>query len=486
MAHGVEAPGGTPGPPARAGSDAHHPAPTAGVWWLEDAPHTPRPALDGRVDVDVAVVGGGYTGLWSAYHLLTTAPGTRIAVLERDDIGFGASGRNGGFAMSLLDLSLTHLRRRQGDAAARAAHLAVAASVDGIGATVRTEGIDCDWVRGGLLTVATNPAQLERLDADAATAAELGLDGFHRLSRRETRAAVDSATYLGGLFDEHCGIVQPAKLARGLADAVERHGGQVFERTGLQRLEEGAAGNLRITTPGGEVRAGQLVVATNAWAVTTPWFRAKVLPLYTYVLLTAPLSPEQWASVGWEQWQGVEDKRSLVHYYRPTADGRIAWGWAAGAVPYPTTRVRGDADPHAESIAQMAATFRRTFPQLHDVPFTHAWGGPVGITGDMLPLVGTLADHRLHYALGYNGHGVAPSHTAGRILANKVLGQRGELADLCFVDAPEVRFPPEPLRWVGAALTTRAMRRQDERFDAGSTDGADRDPLLIRALERLG
>lgn len=459
--------------------------PAQQVRWLEELDRTPHPPLAERADVDVAIVGGGFTGLWTAYHLLQRAPGTRVAVLERETVGFGASGRNGGFAMTLLDLSLAQLRHHQGDAAAKAAHEAVAASVDEMGETIAAEGIDCDWRHGGLLSVATNPAQLARLDADATAAAELGLDGFERLSRAETRAEVDSPSYLGGLADAHCGLVQPAQLASGLAEAVTRLGGRVYERSGLHRLDEDARGRLRIRAGEGELRTEQVVLATNAWAVSTPWFRAKVVPLYTYVLLTAPLSPEQWASIGWERPWGIEDKRSLVHYYRPTADGRIAWGWGAGHAPYPTTRTRGDASAHTASVARSAAAFRRTFPQLARVPFTHAWGGPVGITASMLPLVGSLLEGRLHYALGYNGHGVAPSHTSAKVLADRALGRRSDLDHLCFVDVPDATFPPEPLRWVSVALAAGMLRAQDARHDAGVTRGADRDPLPIRALQAI-
>jgi glycine/D-amino acid oxidase-like deaminating enzyme len=456
----------------------------AAIHWLETAPGAPRAPLAGDHDVDVAVVGGGFTGLWTAYHLLRADPGLSVTVLEREEVGYGASGRNGGFAMTLLDMSLAHLRRNHGDEAARAAHQAVAASVTEIGATAAAEGIDCEWRHGGLMVVATNPAQLERVDADLRAADALGLEGFSRLSAAQARAAVNSPTYLGALHEDHCGVLHPAKLARGLADTVERLGGRVHERSGLQRLTEAGDGRLAITTAGGTLRAAQVVLATNAWAATTPWFRDAVVPLYTYVLLTEPLSEAQWAAVGWDDHRGIEDKRNFVHYYRRTADGRILWGGTDGLIGYPSHRIVPVRDRDDGVFGRLAATFRRTFPQLSAVAFTHRWGGPVAITGTFLPLFGTLLDGRLHYGLGYNGHGVAPSHTGGKILRDKVLGRASGLTRLCFVDVPAVQFPPDPVRWIAAELTRQALRRQDRGFDAGQA-GGEMDPLLLRAMRAL-
>ncbi|MCZ7525647.1 MAG: FAD-binding oxidoreductase [Acidimicrobiia bacterium] len=457
------------------------------IYWHETRPHLPRPALAGRLDVDVAVVGGGFTGLWTAYHLLEADPSLRVAVLEREEIGFGASGRNGGFAMTLLDMGLAHLRRNHGDAAARAAHLAVAGSVEEIGTVVERHGIDCEWVHGGLMVVATNEAQLARVRADLAAAEALDLPGFRALSAEETRAEVHSPTYLGGLLEDHCAVLNPSRLARGLADVVERMGATVLETTDVTAIDEAGA-RMRVASPGGEVTAEQVVLATNAWAVATSWFEAKVLPLYTYVLVTEPLTDAQWASVGWERRQGIEDKRNYVHYYRRTADGRILWGGTDGVVHAHHRRrpsIRPDYDRHRGVARKLASTFRRTFPQLAGVRFTHHWGGPVGITARFVPLFGTLVPGRLHYGLGYNGHGVAPTHTGGKILRDRVLGKAGDLSELCFVDAREPAFPPEPLRWISAELTRRALLRQDRQMDEGRP-GAEMDPLLLRLMSRLG
>jgi len=453
------------------------------IYWLESARRDPRPSLSGPLEVDVAVVGGGFTGLWTTYQLLEADPTLRIAVLEQEQVGFGASGRNGGFAMTLLDMSLSHLRRNHGDSSAKAAHEEVAISVEEMGDTIGREGIECEWMHGGLMVVATNPGQLRRVDADLDAARALGLDGFRQLSAIEAQAEVHSPTYLGGLLEEHCGVLNPAKLANGLAEAVERRDATIYEDTTTLAINESGA-RLEVATTRGRVLADQVVLATNAWASTTPWFKSKVVPLYTYIVLTEPLTDEQWAEIGWDAHQGIEDKRNYVHYYRRTLDGRILWGGSDGIV-YPGSRIRPSFDRSESVFRRLERTFRRTFPQLDRVRFSHQWGGPVAITISFIPLFGSLLDGRLHYGLGYNGHGVAPSHTGGKILRDKVLGTSSELTDLCFVDSPEPGFPPEPLRWVSAELTRRALLRQDGQLDAGRLSG-DMDPALLRLMKKFG
>jgi glycine/D-amino acid oxidase-like deaminating enzyme len=453
------------------------------IYWLETAPHAPRASLTGVRDVDVAIVGGGYTGLWTAYHLQDAEPSLRIAVLEEEEIGFGASGRNGGFAMTLLDMSLAHLRRNYGDERARAAHLAVAASVEEIGEAVRRHGIECEWVHGGLMVVATNRPQLQRVDDDVEAAAAMGLEGFRRLSAEEAQAQVHSPSYRGALLEEHCAVLHPAKLAIGLAGVVQERGAAIYEGTPVTDLvPEGT--RTRLATPQGTIRAEQVVIATSAWAARMPQFKRKITPLYTYISLTEPLTDRQWEEVGWERRQGIEDKRNFVHYYRRTDDGRILWGGSDGVI-YPGGAIAPSHDRSTTVLRRQERTFRATFPQLAGMRFTHHWGGPVGITGTFLPIFGTLDGGGVHYGLAYNGHGVAPTHTGGKVLRDKVLGRRTEMTELCFVDGRELSFPPEPLRFVGGELTRRVLLRQDRAFARDRGSGA-MDPLLLRLMDRLG
>jgi glycine/D-amino acid oxidase-like deaminating enzyme len=453
------------------------------IYWLETAPHRAAEPLEGAQRADVVIVGAGFTGLWTAYELKRAQPGLDVVILDAMEVGFGASGRNGGFAMTLLDMSLAHLVRNQGTEAARAAHEAVAASVDAIGQACAEHGIDCEYVKGGLMVVATNAGQERRVDADLAAAEALGLEGFVPLTGDQCRERVNSPTYVRGYWEEACAVLHPAKLARGLAAVLRGMGVRLHEHTPIRSVER-EGDDVVVRGEGTEVRAPQAVLATNAWAAELPAFRRKVVPLYTYVLLTEPLTDAQWREVGWANREGVEDKRNFVHYYRATADGRILWGGGDGLI-YRDMRIRPALDRSALVRPQLEATFRETFPQLAQVKIAYHWGGPVGITAPFVPYFGSLEGGRVHYGHGYNGHGVAPTHTGGCILADRVLGRDRGYASLPFVDSREPSFPPAALTALGASVSRWGLRRQDAAMAAGR-DAGDMDPVLLRILRKLG
>jgi glycine/D-amino acid oxidase-like deaminating enzyme len=456
------------------------------IYWIETAPATEMPPLRGDTEADVVVVGGGFTGLWTAYELLLADPELDVVVLEAGDLAHGASGRNAGFAMTLLDMSLSHLLKNQGREAARAAHLAVAESVDAIGAVCAEHGIDCDYHKGGLLVVATNPAQERRVEHDLEAAHTMGLDGFRALSGAEAQELVRSPTYLSGYLEDACATVHPARLAHGLGRVVASLGARLHEHGAVVDLSDAAsAGPVTVRTREGSVTAEQVVVATNAWAALLAPFRHKVVPLYTYVILTEPLADAEREAVGWQGRQGVEDKRNYVHYYRITADGRILWGGRDGVI-YHDLGIAPRYDKNDAVFGQLEQTFRATFPQLDAVRFSHRWGGPVGITVPFVPYFGSLAGRRVHYGFGYNGHGVAPSHTGGRILCDLVLGRKRGYEELSFVSGKESAFPSlDLLTWAGAELSRRLLQRQDAQMDQRKSSG-DMDPMLLRLLRKLG
>ncbi|MCZ7536972.1 MAG: FAD-binding oxidoreductase [Acidimicrobiia bacterium] len=452
-------------------------------YWHETSRRVPGPALTGRHDVDVAIVGGGYTGLWTAYQLRKAEPSMKVAVIEREVIGFGASGRNGGFAMTLLDMSLAHLRRNHGDAAAKAAHDAVAASVEEMGQAIAENDIECEWKHGGLMVVATNRGQQQRVDRDLEAAEALGLDGFTRLSREKAQAEVHSPTYVGGLREEHCAVVHPAKLVRGLARVVEGMGVDVFEGTDIETIDE-SGGKLRVISPKGVMYADQVVLATNAWAIETPWFQKKVVPLYTYIAMTEPLTDEQWATVGWESHCGIEDKRNYVHYYRRTLDGRILWGGSDGIIPF-RGRVSPRLDRNDKILERLTGTFRRTFPSSATCGSPTTGAAPWESPSTSCRSSGRSWRAGFTTASATTATASPPSHTGGKILRDKVLGKPSELTELCIVDSKEPGFPPEPLRWIGGGLTRRALLRQDAQFDE-NRGGGEMDPLLLRVMKKLG
>lgn len=455
---------------------------SAVLWHESLGARTPSPPARGHLTADVVVVGAGYTGLWAAYQLTRSDPTLAVVVLEASDLAFGASGRNGGFAMTLLDFDLRRFASNWGDDAAAHAHRAVARSVTEIDRTVSDEGIDADLEATGLLRVASSPAQLVRIEHERATADRLGLEGFRLLDADRTRDLLDSPSYLGGLLEDHCAIVNPAKLVVGLAEVVRSRGVRLHEGSPVVDLAEDHAGVVA-TTPHATVRADTAILATNAWTHRFAQARSQSVPLYTYVTVTEPLSDAQWDRIGWRGRQGVEDARNYVHYFRPTADGRVLWGGTDAVYRYggPISPRR---DRHERIRRRLEREFLATFPQLGDVRFTHHWGGPIAITSRFVPRIGRFDGGRIHYAFGYSGHGVAPAHTAGRILRDLVLGRDTDDTAVCFVDQPQPTFPPEPLTWIGAELTRQLLRRQDRGMDAGR-DAGEVDPLLLRILDRL-
>ncbi len=453
------------------------------IHWIETlGAREPMARLDGQLRADVVIIGGGYTGLWTAYQLIRSDPSLEVVILEAHRVGHGASGRNGGFAMTLLDFSLHRFAAGWGDDDAAAAHRAVARSVRELVATVEQEDLDAEVEHTGLLRVATNAAQLDRIERDLAAAARLDLEGFRSLDRDQVQARVASPTYLGGLVEDDCAIINPAKLAVELARVLAKAGVRILEGTPVTELVH-TPGGVRVTAAGGRVEADTAVLATNAWTHRFPGFGASTMPLYTYVVVTEPLSDAQWEAIGWADRHGIEDQRNYVHYYRPTADGRVLWG-GTDAVYHYGGPISPRRDRNERIRRRLEREFLTTFPQLGRVRFTHHWGGPISVTSRFLPRIGSLDGGRVHYAYGYSGHGVAPAHTAGRILRDRVLGRETDDTRVCFVDSRQPDYPPEPLTYIGAELTRQLLQRQDRRMDRG-VDAGDTDPLLLRVLDRL-
>jgi glycine/D-amino acid oxidase-like deaminating enzyme len=406
--------------------------PDAPSWWwaaLGGLP-APRPALDGDREADVCVVGAGYTGLWTAYELRRADPSLEVVVLEAEAAGFGASGRNGGWVLGEV---ATGSQLSGPPTASGPLADAAAATVDEVGAACAREGIDCDFVKGGSLTVAQTTPQLERLRAGGR--GEL-------LDAEQAAAHVRVAGIRGARFTPNCARVQPAKLARGLAAAAERHGATIHERTPAVGLEPG-----RVRTPHGSVRARWVVRATEGYTARLPGLGRALLPLNSAMIVTEPLGADAWAQIGWEGCETMLDGAHAYCYLQHTADGRIAIG--GRGLPYRFASRTDREDPlDAGTTRALRQRLGELFPAAAGADIAGAWHGVLGVPRDWTPAVGADPSTGLAWAGGYVGEGVAAANLAGRTLRELVLGRDSDLTRLPWVGPPGRPWEPEPLRYV--------------------------------------
>lgn len=422
--------------------------------WLDTLPEGRielRPALEGRVRVDVAIVGAGYTGLWTAYALKRLEPTLDVAVVEARFAGFGASGRNGGWASQELAIDRDREAARHGRDAVVRQLRAVADAIDEIGTVTRAEGIDCDFVKGGSLTFATSPAHLPRIREMAETEWAWGFDEdeIRVLGADEARSRARMAGALGAYWTTHCAAIHPAKLARGLAEVVERLGVRIYEGSPAETVESGI-----VRTARGEVLAATVLRCTEAFTVGLPGQRRRFVPVYSLMIATEPLPEHVWDEIGLDGRPTFHDARHLVVYGQRTADGRLAFG-GRGAPYHFGSSIRPEYDRDAETHAGIEAVLRELFPQIGKAAITHRWGGPVALSRDLGAAVRFDPATRFGWAGGYAGAGVTTSNLAGRTLADLVLGRDTELVGLPWVGHRSRRWEPEPLRWMGVNLGRR-------------------------------
>jgi glycine/D-amino acid oxidase-like deaminating enzyme len=402
--------------------------------------------LGGAQEADVCVVGGGFTGLWTAYELLRAAPDLRVVVLEAEYVGFGASGRNGGWVLGRVSGNARAWRRRGGDSAPRAMAQAIRDTVGEVGQVVEREQIACDWRQGGSLTVAQNEAQLARLERELGREGEWAQGDFavRLLSGAELAQRVAVHEGVGALYTPYCARVQPARLAAGLAAAAERRGAVIYERSRVVQATGHSA-----QTASGSVRARYVVLATEGYTANFPQRHRRLLPLNSAMIVTEPLAPELWSALGWEGAETLLDGSHFYTYSQRTADGRVAIG--GRGVPYRFGSRTDREDPVPErTVAQLRERLAPPLPQLREVPVARAWHGVLGVARDWCPSVGLDRASGLAYAGGYAGEGVAASNLAGRTLRDLILGQDTELTRLPWVGKPARNWEPEPLRFVGA------------------------------------
>ena len=434
-------------------------------FWLETAGEelAPRPSLPGPTEADVAILGAGFTGLWTAYYLLRQEPSLRVVVLESEIAGFGASGRNGAWCNSAFPVSPAELVRRFGVEATRDLLLEMRDAVDEIGRVTGAEGIDAQYFRGGQLRVARGQAQAPAIKDAYESARALGLEEDLRLlDAEETAERVRITGARGALYNPHCATIHPARLARGLARAVERFGGEIFEQTAVTDFEAGPSPQL--ATDVGEVRARTVVLAGEAYLARLRKLRREVLPIYSLIVLTEPLSEARWAEIGWEGRECVASSRYTVDYLSRTADGRILFG-GRGAPYHYGSRIRDEYDRHDPTHEMLRRTAREWFPALEGARFTHAWGGPLAIPRDWMPTMSYDKKSGLATARGYTGQGVATANLSGQTLADLILGRDTAVTRLPTVNHGTRAWEPEPLRWLGARYVQRGLMKVDERAE---------------------
>ena len=427
-------------------------------YWLADRePRQVAPPLASDTRCDVAIIGGGYTGLSAAYHLKAADPGLDVAILEAETTGYGASGRNAGFVMTLFGASVSLMKTLHGKERVREAHEFMVRAIAELEAMIETHDLDCDYERSGFLKVATTPAYASRIQDEIAFFHSLGIDGFEWLGRDALQARVRSPGFLGASFEPGCGLINPMKWVDALRQLASDSGARLFEGTPVREVRR-ESGRCRLITPNGIVTAEKIVYATNGYTHLLPGMRSKQLPAFVYVVVTEPLTPDQQAAIGWEGREGIEDGLNFMHFYRRTRDGRILAGGGPGSVPF-GGNMDNDASPRAWS--HLERFIGDTFPPLRGIGIAHRWGGAFSVTSDSTPQVGTLDGGGAAYAIGCTGHGVAQAHMNGRILRDLVLARKTDLTELWFVNRRSFPIPPEPMRWIAAHTVTAAMALDD-------------------------
>ena len=428
--------------------------------WHETAPDdwSPRPSLPGDRDADVAIVGAGFTGLWTALYLARADPSLRIVVIEAEVAGFGASGRNGGWASALFPASHASVAKRSSRAGALAQHAAMRASVDEVLEAAEKEGIDARAAKGGTISLARSEPQWVRARAEVEEARSWGLgeDDVRLLDAAEATGVLAGTRVLGATYTPDCAAIHPARLVRGLAEAVVRRGVAVHERTPVTAITPG-----RVVTRHGIVRAEHVIRATEGYTRSLDGERRRLVPVYSLIIATEPLQARVWEEIGLRRRETFSDHRHLTIYGQRTADDRLVFG-GRGAPYHFGSRIRSSYDRVPRVFDALHATLVDLFPVVKDAAVTHRWGGTLGIARDWTASVGLDRATGLGWAGGYVGDGVTTTNLAGRTLADLVLGHDTELTRLPWVGHRSRSWEPEPLRWLGINTGLHAMTWADQ------------------------
>ncbi|KOU23112.1 FAD-dependent oxidoreductase [Streptomyces sp. WM6372] len=447
-------------------------------YWLDD-PGKPaaQPALTSDEACDLLVIGGGYSGLWTALIAKERDPARDVVLIESKEAGWAASGRNGGFCAASLTHGLANGMARWPGELAKLEEMG-ARNLDEIEAAIARYGIDCDFERTGEIDVATEPHQVEELRELYEEAGKLGLAGGSRwLDREELRAEVDSPTFLAGLWDtDGVAMLNPAKLAWGLKEACLSLGVRIYENTrGLSLTSSGAG--MAVRTPYGRIFARRVALGTNIFPSLVKRIRPFTVPVYDYALMTEPLTADQLKAIGWQNRQGLGDSANQFHYFRITPENRILWGGYDAIYPY-RGKLDSEYDHRPETYLKLAQHFFTAFPQLEGIKFSHAWGGAIDTCSRFSAFFGTAHGGRVAYAAGYTGLGVGATRFGADVMLDLLDGARTERTELEMVKSRPMPFPPEPFAWTGITLTKWSLARADAR--------GGRRNLWLKALDKLG
>lgn len=450
-------------------------------YWLETCQDdlTPRAALSGQVTVDVAVLGGGFSGLWTAYYLMRDNPGLQVAILEKDICGYGASGRNGGWCSSRYPLDASTLADRYGVEIGRKTLQAMYDAVEEVGRVCAREGIDAEYRQTGILSLARGKGQLPAVQSAHRAYERLGFGDQNRLLGAEAaREKVHATQVEGALHSPKSATVHPAKLVRGLAHAVERLGGVIYERSPVTRFEPGDSPRLH-TDSGMLVARKAVVAAGEAYLTQQPRYRRALLPMSSLIVLTEPLSAAQWASIGWADGEGLGSQVNMVDYFTKTTDGRILYG-SRGAPYHMNSNM--DQPWDAATAKAMRETLVEWFPALEGIAFTHSWAGYLGVARDWTPTISFDPRTKVGQLFGYTGRGVSTTNISARILAGMITGKPTGLEFLPSVGNRSPQWEPEPLRWLGVRYVQEGFARMDAAMKAERP--APLDAPLVRRLSK--
>ncbi len=431
-------------------------------WLATYGAYTPSPALQEELKVDVAIIGGGFTGLSTAYNLRKDDQGLSVAVLEAEVVGFGASGRNGGFSMTLFGLEPAVTKSIFGHQRTVEAHRYMERAVDYVDEMVRQYNLQSDYWFPGFLRAATTPGYVKRIQHDLEILTSMGITGISWIEADQIKNEVISPRFLGGWWEPRSGLLNPAKQSRELKRLAVQYSVQVYEETPVIEIHRGV--DFILSTPKGKVIAKKVVFATNAYSHLFPQLKRKQVPAFTHMIVTEPLSQAQLETIGWRNRQGLEDARNLVHYFRLTADNRLAMGGSNVSLAYGGSMHH---DLNNQTFADLEQDTIWLFPHLKGIKITHRWGGPVSVPLDMAPAIGFLGDERAIYSLGCVGHGVSMTHLNGRTLADLALEHKTDLTEVWFVNRKMIPWPPEPLRMIASQAILGYLHLEDRIYEKG-------------------